>query len=176
METRNDKVNNMLARIKAMLKQLRLTGITRYNDVEEGRLVLTVGQHTKSWRAVWLSQLRLNSRGPRNLPRGDFTLRYGHRGLWIDCPKIRLSLKSSAWIEPLGSLTWEGMGTNVYLLSDKGWPDSISIADYKQLVSALTYYGINAISIDKPERAVDGFLCRTGEIMGMEAFWENRNQ
>lgn len=171
METRNDKVTDMLAKIEAMLKQLRLTHITRYNDVEEGRLVLTVGQHTRSWRAVWLSQLRLNACGPRNLPRGDFTLRYSHHGTWIDCPKIRLTQKSSAWIVPLGPLTWEEMTTNVYLCSDEGWPSSISNAEYKQFASALNYYGIDTITIDEPTAVVNGFLCRAGEIMGLEAFW-----
>ena len=55
METRHDNMMSKLAEIEAMLKKLRLTNITRYNDVEEGWLVLNVGMHVKSWRVVWLT-------------------------------------------------------------------------------------------------------------------------
>ena len=159
METRHDNMMSKLAEIEAMLKKLRLTNITRYNDVEEGWLVLNVGTHVKSWKAVWLTQLRLNSRGPCNLPRGDFTLRYAHHGEWIDCPKIRLTLKSSVWIEPLHSRTWEEMGASVYLCSGEGWPDSMSISEYKKLTSALQSFGITQLTIDEPQQVVNEYRC-----------------
>ena len=173
METRHDNMMSKLAEIEAMLKKLRLTNITRYNDVEEGWLVLNVGTRVKSWRAVWLTQLRLNSRGPCNLPRGDFTLRYAHHGEWIDCPKIRLSLKSSMWIEPLQSRTWEEMGASVYLCSGEGWPDSMSISEYKKLTSALQSFGITQLTIDEPQQVVNEYRCGNQAFMGMEDFWED---
>lgn len=173
METRHDNMMSKLAEIEAMLKKLRLTNITRYNDVEEGWLVLNVGTHVKSWRVVWLTQLRLNSRGPCNLPRGDFTLRYAHHGEWIDCPKIRLTLKTSMWIEPLHSRTWEEMGASVYLCSGEGWPDSMSTSEYKKLTSALQSIGIAQLTIDEPQKVVNEYRCGNQALMGMEDFWED---
>lgn len=174
METKTNELEARLKTLAAALKmELRLTDITRYNDVETGRLVLTVGEHTKGWKAIWLNHLRLSSRGSEYLPRGDFTLRYEHHNEWIDCPKIRLLRKVSIWIEPLNSHTWAGMGANVYLCSSEGWPDPISVKDYNQMVTALLNYNIRQLTIDKAQWVVNENLCKNQSIMGMENFWNN---
>lgn len=157
--------------MKTNKQELRLTDITRYDDVEDGTLVLTVGERTKRWKAIWLTDLRLGS--SRNLPRGDLALRYRNYREWIDCPRIRLNHQNFMWIEPLRAANWYDMGVNLYLCTDEGWPHPLPRQDYELMIRVLTECHIKMLTVEPPRHIVDG--CRFGqdEQTGMAGFWED---
>ena len=131
------------------IKALRLTNITRYEDVEEGQLVLTINDHEKSWKAIWLSVLLHSVNGGLSLPR-----------------------KTYMWIEPLNCCSWIDMGVNLYLCSSAGWPEPLPRYDYKNFVQALLSYNISEITIDEPIVTITNSRFHPNNIMGMEDFWD----
>lgn len=153
-------------------RELRLTDITRYLDVEEGRLLLTVGEYSKSWQAIWLTDLRINVDGGHGLPRKTLPVRYkGYHG-WVDCPRICLNRQNSMWIEPLHCSSWINMGVNLYLCGSNGWPEPLSRREYENLVQALLSYGIGEIVVERPKATIEDSRFHPNNIMGLEDFWD----
>jgi hypothetical protein len=154
------------------IKALRLTNITRYEDVEEGQLVLTINDHEKSWKAIWLSVLLHSVNGGLSLPRKTLPLWYRHYHGWVDCPRINLTRQTYMWIEPLNCCSWIDMGVNLYLCSSAGWPEPLPRYDYKNFVQALLSYNISEITIDEPIVTITNSRFHPNNIMGMEDFWD----
>ena len=153
-------------------RELRLTDITRYEDVEEGRLVLTVDGHEKSWRAIWLTILLYSKKGNSSLPRTTMPLWFRNYHGWVDCPRINLTRQSFMWIEPLKCSSWIDMGVNLYLLSENGWPEPLPRHEYKNLVQALLSYGISEITIDEPMATITDSRFHPDNTIGLEDFWD----
>jgi hypothetical protein len=177
METTTNNLETKLKKLAtAPEMELRLTDITRYHDVEEGKLVLTVGHRVKTWKAIWLNTLLFNVRGNRNLPRGDFIIRYRHYEHWIDCPTIRLSRRVSMRIVPLNSSRWVDMGVDLYLCDNEGWPNPLNSEEYLQLTDALKIYGINQLTVEEATHTISQYRCGSHELLGLEGFWGNSVQ
>jgi len=153
-------------------KELRLEQITRYEDVEEGQLTLTVGGRNKSWNAIWLSDLRIYNNEERSIPRGTMPIRYRHYKNWIDCPRIKLNHRNFMWIEPASCRSWVDMGVNLYLCSSNGWPEPLPRVEYEKLVQALLSYGISEIVVDAPVVTITNSRFHPDNTMGLDDFWD----
>lgn len=152
--------------------ELRLTDITRYEDVEEGRLMLTIDGRKKSWFGIWLSDLRIYNNKERCLPRETLPIKYKHYHGWVDCPRIRLNHRNFMWIEPLNCCSWIDMGVNLYLCSSAGWPEPLPRYDYKNFVQALLSYNISEITVDEPIVTITNSRFHPNNILGLEDFWD----
>ncbi|MBQ6768135.1 MAG: hypothetical protein IJP46_05615 [Prevotella sp.] len=153
-------------------KELRLTDIVRYIDVEEGRLVFCYGEHKKSCKAIWLSDLRIHNNKEGSLPRETLPVRYRNYGQWIDCPRIKLNTRNFMWIEPLNCCSWVDMGVNLYLCSSNGWPEPLPRHEYVNLVNAFLGYGISEITVDEPTTIVKDSRFHPDNVMGLDRFWD----
>lgn len=131
--------------------ELRLTHITRYEDVERGQLVLTVGDKQKSWKATWQTDLRIEINGSRNLPRGTLPLYLNRaRAPWGTCPRLKVNHRSSMWLEPLDASRWSDFGVNLYLCDENDYFLPLNRAEYILMVLALEHYNVREIIIDEP--------------------------
>lgn len=155
------------------LIELRLTDICRWHDVERGWLQLTVGNKRRRWNAIWQTNLRFGSRGDgRILPRGTLPLAYKATGKWIDCPRLKLNLRTVMWMVPLETARWSDFGVDLYLCAGDDGFAPLPRQDYLQLVNALKWYNIRELSVDNYQRTVDGNLLNTADEMGLDAdFW-----
>lgn len=153
-------------------KELRLTDITRYEDVEEGRLQLIVGDHKKSWQAIWLTALFYSDKSDRCLPPTTLPLWYRNYHGWVDCPRINLTRQTFMWIEPLNCCSWVDMGVNLYLCSSNGWPEPLPRQEYVNLVNAFLGYGISEITVDEPTTIVKDSRFHPDNVMGLDRFWD----
>jgi len=131
---------------------LKITGITHYEDVETGTLVLERDGRTKSWKAVWVSRLR-DGVGLRS---GTLPLRFRNYGPWIDCPRVALNHQTFMWMEPLNAASWIDLGVNLYLCSDEGWPEPLPRRDFEQLTMILLECGIDCLTVEEPQRVEHG--------------------
>lgn len=150
--------------------ELRLTDITRYRDVEEGRLVLSAEGHRKSWKAIWLA--KLNVINVSCLPRGEIPIRYKHYHEWVDCPRLRLNHQNFMWIVPLDSDNYIDMGVNLYLCEDKGFPNPLKRRDYENMVNALYSYRIDKLTVEMPAVTIEDSRFHPDNIMGLVDFWD----
>jgi len=150
--------------------ELRLTGITRYRDVEEGRLLLSAEGHSKSWKAIWLTDLRVNNIS--FLPQGEIPIRYKHYHEWVDCPRLRLNHQNFMWIVPLDSDNYIDMGVNLYLCDDKGFPNPLKRRDYENMVNALYSYRIDKLTVEMPAVTIEDSRFHPDNIMGLVDFWD----
>ena len=150
--------------------ELRLTDITRYRDVEEGRLVLSAEGHRKSWKAIWLA--KLNVINVSSLPRGEIPIRYKHYHGWVDCPRLRLNHQNFMWIVPLDSDNYIDMGVNLYLCDDKGFPNPQKRRDYENMVNALYSYRIDRLIVEMPVVTIEDSRFHPDNIMGLVDFWD----
>lgn len=150
--------------------ELRLTDITRYRDVEEGRLVLSAEGHSKSWKAIWLA--KLNVINVSCLPRGEIPIRYKHYHEWVDCPRLRLNHQNFMWIVPLDSDNYIDMGVNLYLCDDKGFPNPLKRRDYENMVNALYSYRIDRLIVEMPVVTIEDSRFHPDNIMGLVDFWD----
>ena len=89
--------------------ELRLTDICRWHDVERGWLQLTVGNRQRRWSAIWQTNLRFRSQGDNFLPRGTLPLTCRTTGKWMDCPRLKLKLRTVMWVVPLETAKWNGL-------------------------------------------------------------------
>ncbi|MBP5235500.1 MAG: hypothetical protein J6Z20_05900 [Bacteroidales bacterium] len=153
--------------------ELRLTHITRYEDVERGQLILTVGDKRKCWKATWQTDLHLEVNGSRHLPRGTLPLYLNRaRAPWGTCPRLKLNHRSSMWLEPLDAANWSDFGIDLYLCEADDYLKPLNKADYVLMVLALEHYNIREIIIDEPNviKPVNKYQ------HGFEAeFWRNEN-
>lgn len=156
-----------------MINELRLKNITRYEDVEEGQLELTINGRMKHWYAIWLTSLFYNGGGDRSLPRKTLPLGFKHYHGWIDCPRIILNRQNFMWIEPLNCCSWVDMGVNLYLCSSSGWPEPLPRIEYVNMVRALLGYGISEITVDEPFIISKDSRFHSNNIMGLDDFWDN---
>ena len=132
--------------------ELRLTHITRYEDVERGQLILTVGDKQKCWKATWQTDLHLEVNGSRHLPRGTLPLYLNRaRAPWGTCPRLKLNHRSSMWLEPLDAANWSDFGVDLYLCEADDYLKPLNKADYVLMVLALEHYNIREIIIDEPK-------------------------
>ncbi len=154
-------------------KVFKLFEITRYEDVEEGTLMLMVGNRVKTWKAIWLSNLRFNRQGACHLPSGELPIRYQNYLQWVDCPRISLTLRIYMWIEPLKSACWDDMGVNLYLCSDEGWPMPLSKKEFMQMTSVLCELRINSLTVEEPKVINDCSRFNEEEKSGMNTFWKH---
>lgn len=150
--------------------ELRLTGITRYRDVEEGRLLLSAEGHSKSWKAIWLTDLRVNDISC--LPPGEIPIRYKHYHEWVDCPRLRLNHQNFMWIVPLDSDNYIDMGVNLYLCDNKGFPNPLKRRDYENMVNALYSYRIDRLIVEMPVVTIEDSRFHPDNIMGLVDFWD----
>ncbi|MBP3766829.1 MAG: hypothetical protein J6I31_00920 [Prevotella sp.] len=150
--------------------ELRLTDITRYRDVEEGRLVLSAEGHRKSWKAIWLA--KLNVINVSCLPRGEIPIRYKHYHEWVDCPRLRLNHQNFMWIVPLDSDNYIDMGVNLYLCDNKGFPNPLKRRDYENMVNALYSYRIDRLIVEMPVVTIEDSRFHPDNIMGLVDFWD----
>lgn len=173
VETIKQMIEGIRETMMKGLCMLLLKDITRYDDVEEGHLELTVDNHQKSYKAVWLTNLRLQINGNNHLPRGNIPIKYKTRQLWIDCPRLRLNSRKFMWIEPLNASTWENMGVNIYLCSDEGWPHPLPRRDFEQLVNVLMEYGIDTLRIEEPQQIIVNNKYRSNDQLSLDDFWDS---
>lgn len=138
--------------MKKMTKDFRLTNVTRYCDVEEGTLRLTIGNRSKSWKAVWQSNIYYGANGMRPMPRGTLEVRYKNHNQWIDCPRLKMNRRNFIWIEPLAAEDWINLGCDLYLMGDEGWPHPLSKKDYEQMTALLKAYDISSLIVESPNR------------------------
>ena len=132
--------------------ELRLTHITRYEDVERGQLVLTVGDKKKSWKATWQTDLRTNFNGSRHLPRGTLPLYLNKaRAPWGTCPRLKPSLRTTMWMEPLNTVNWSDFGVNLYLCDPDDYFQPLCRAEFMLMVLALEHYNIRELIVDEPQ-------------------------
>lgn len=150
--------------------ELRLTDITRYRDVEEGRLVLSAEGHRKSWKAIWLTDLRVNNIS--FLPQGEIPISYKHYHEWVDCPRLRLNHQNFMWIVPLDSDNYIDMGVNLYLCDGKGFPNPLKRRDYENMVNALYSYRIDKLTVEMPAVTIEDSRFHSDNIMGLVDFWD----
>ena len=151
-------------------KELRLTDITRYRDVEEGRLVLSAEGHRKSWKAIWLTDLRVNDIS--FLPQGEIPISYKHYHEWVDCPRLRLNHQNFMWIVPLDSDNYIDMGVNLYLCDNNGFPNPLKRRDYENMVNALYSYRIDKLTVEMPAVTIEDSRFHPDNIMGLVDFWD----
>ena len=149
---------------------LRLTDITRYRDVEEGRLVLSAEGHRKSWKAIWLTDLRVNDIS--FLPQGEIPISYKHYHEWVDCPRLRLNHQNFMWIVPLDSDNYIDMGVNLYLCDNNGFPNPLKRRDYENMVNALYSYRIDKLTVEMPAVTIEDSRFHPDNIMGLVDFWD----
>lgn len=154
-------------------KVFKLFQITRYEDVEEGTLMLMVGDRVKTWKAIWLSNLRIGKQGMHHLPSGVLPVRYQNYMQWVDCPRITLTHRTFMWIEPLQAMCWHDMGVNLYLCSDQGWPMPLPNRDFMQMTSVLCEFKINILTVEEPEVINDFSRFNEDEKSGMDQFWDH---
>lgn len=152
--------------------ELRLTEITRYEDVEEGQLLLTAGKKRKRWGAVWQTDLRINLKDGRCLPRGVIPLGFRHYNSWVDCPRLKLNHQNFMWIVPLDCSNWIEMGTNLYLYSSKGWPDPLPRIEFVKLINALLDYDIKELTVEPPMAIINDSRFHPDNPMGLDNFWD----
>ncbi len=150
--------------------ELRLTDITRYRDVEEGRLVLGAEGHRKSWKAIWLTDLRVNDIS--FLPQGEIPISYKHYHEWVDCPRLRLNHQNFMWIVPLDSDNYIDMGVNLYLCDNNGFPNPLKRRDYENMVNALYSYRIDKLTVEMPAVTIEDSRFHPDNIMGLVDFWD----
>ena len=130
-----------------MKGQLILTDITRYDDVETGHLVLTVGEKSKTWYAVWLTNLHIQWQTVNHLPAGCYPLAIRSNRRWLQCPRFKVTRLISMWIEPFDAECWHDMGVNLYLLAQSEHFQPLGRNDYLQFVEALGKYDIHELTI-----------------------------
>jgi len=135
---------------------LTLTDITRYEDVERGRLVLTAGDRQKSWKATWQTNLRINFTEDRSMPRGGLplNLRKG-KAPWPICPLLKLNRLTKMWIEPLNSSRWTDFGVDLYLCDESDYFLPLKRADYMMFVEALRHYNLETLMVEAPRYVKD---------------------
>lgn len=150
--------------------ELRLTDITRYRDVEEGRLVLSAEGHRKSWKAIWLA--KLNVINVSCLPQGEIAISYKHYHEWVDCPRLRLNHQNFMWIVPLDSDNYIDMGVNLYLCDNNGFPNPLKRRDYENMVNALYSYRIDKLTVEMPAVTIEDSRFHPDNIMGLVDFWD----
>jgi len=156
------------------IKQLRLTDITRYNDVETGRLTLKVGNKQKSWKAVWLTNLRFNVRGKNLLPRTTLPLSIRANERYLDCLRLKLNRRMEMWIVPLETDQWIDFGVDLYLCSEDEEFIPLPMTAYQQLIDAINRYGIRELTVDEPRCTVDGNRLCQDNGQGFDAdFWDD---
>ena len=136
--------------MKKFTYDFRLTDIIRYSDVEEGLLRLTVGNRTKSWKAIWQTRIYMGCSGLKPIPRGFITLRYMNHNQWIDCPRLKMNLRNHVWIEPLNAENWIDLGTNIYLMSNEGWPNALPYKDFEKMTIMLNEYDVKLLFVEAP--------------------------
>ena len=153
-------------------KVFKLFEITRYEDVEEGTLMLMVGNRVKTWKTIWLSNLRLNGQGARHLPSGELPIRFQNYQQWVDCPRISLNCRTFMWIEPLKAMCWNDMGVNLYLCSDEGWPMPLSKKEFMLMTSVLCDLRINTLMVEEPVVINAYSRFNKEEKSGMNTFWD----
>lgn len=135
---------------------LKLTDIVRYDDVETGRLRLTVGGVPHSWKAVWLSNLRCNLRGRNSLPYGELQLSLCSNDRWIACPRLRLSSRVCMWLTPLETTKWTNFGVNMYLCDDGDQLSPLSTEDYLRFVDCVRANRVTGISVEAFRQTASG--------------------
>lgn len=155
--------------------KLQLTDITSYDDVEEGTLRLTLGDRQKSWKAIWLRNLRYYSNGNNSLPREALPLRFRNHRQWIDCPRLTLRRQKFMWIEPLQVSSWYDMGTNLYLCADAGWPHPLDLDDYERMVSVLVECGIDRLEVDQSLLECSHNRIQREGLAGLDDFFDSNN-
>jgi len=156
------------------VNELRLTDITRYDDVEMGRLVLRVDGHEKSWKAVWLTNLRCHVKGSDELPRTELPLSIRPTNRYLECLRLKLSQRIVMWIVPLESSEWTEFGVDLYLCDEDDEFTPLPDKAYRQLVAAIKRYGISGLTVEAPSWTVahDRF-CHDEGVDFDEDFWSN---
>lgn len=153
-------------------KDLRLTDITRYDDVETGQLVLTVGSRHKSWKAIWLSNLRYRINDGRCLPRTALPLSIRAGQHYIECPCLKLNRLTAMWMVPLETSEWTNIGVDLYLCDKQELITPLPNQDYRQLVEAIKRFGISELSVEEPRQVVSLNLLNHHEEADFDAdFW-----
>ena len=152
--------------------ELRLTDITRYEEVEEGLLLLTANGKSKSWNAIWQTNLRVGTSGYFSLPRGVVPMKFTHYHKWVDCPRLKLNHQNFMWIVPLDSSCWIDMGVNLYLCSRKGWPEPLPRNEFLNLISALLVYGITELLVEESVTIIKDSRFHPDNPLGLEDFWD----
>ncbi len=154
--------------------EFRLTDITRYDDVEMGRLVLRVDGREKSWKAVWLTNLRCHVKGSNELPRTELPLSIRPTRRYLDCLRLKLSQRIVMWIVPLESTEWTEMGVDLYLCDEGDELAPLPAKAYRQLVAAIKRYGVSELTVEEPRWTVDGDrFCHDAGVDFDEDFWGN---
>jgi len=78
------------------------------------------------------------------------------------------------WMVPLETARWSGFGVDLYLCAGDDEIVPLPRQDYLQLVDALKWYGIRDLTVDVPQRTVDGYLLNTEDETGFDAdFWKH---
>ena len=139
-----------------MKGKLFLTDITRYDDVETGRLVLTVGEKMKSWYVTWLTNLHIQWKCVNQLPAGCYQVVIRPNRLWRQCPRMKVTRLVGMWIEPFDAECWNDMGVNLYLLDKPEHFRPLGRSDYQQFVDALTKFDITELTVDSHVKTVHG--------------------
>jgi len=153
-------------------KDLRLTDITHYDDVETGQLVLTVGSRQKNWKAIWLSNLRYGSSGNRSLPRTVLPLYLRVNQHYIECPYLKLNHRTAMWMVPLETSEWTNIGVDLYLCDKQELITPLPDQDYRQLVEAIKRFGISELSVEEPQQVISQNLLNHHEEADFDAdFW-----
>ena len=147
-----------------------LCDIMRYLDVETGWLVLTVGDHTKSWKAIWQTNLGRQFSWGRSLPRTQIPIYFRNHDVWVDCPKLALTHKNAMWMMPLKSQLWIDLGVDLYLCEDCEELQPLNKADYQLLVQALKKYGVRHLTVEPATAEVDDCLLHHSTFE--ENFWK----
>ena len=151
-------------------RELRLTGITRYKDVETGTLQLTIGTHVKRMEAIWLANLRFGSDG--RLPLGELPLYYRNYRQWLNCPRVSLNHQTFMWIVPLDCDNWVDMGCNLYLCSPDGWPAPLPTREFRLLADMLQQSMLTTIVIEGPQKVMRRYRLNKEEQAGNNNFWD----
>jgi len=151
-------------------KELKLTDITRYIDVETGQLQLTIGCHTKRIEAIWLSNIRFGD--DRQLPRGIVPVSYKNHRQWLDCPRISLNRKTHVWIVPLDCDRWVDMGTNLYLCEQGGWSRGLPVRIFLRLAEVLQSNEVRQLTIEAPRQTLPYPLFSEEGKTGNNIFWD----
>ena len=153
-------------------QELKLTDITRYDDVDMGNLVLSMDGHSKSWKAIWQANLHVNIKGSACIPYGDIPIKYRCYQQWIDCPRLKLNSRYFRWIVPLDSVNWIDMGVNLYLCADEGWPRPLPRRDYEQMCRVLCELKVGVLTVEQPRQTFASSWFHHDIRMGMENFWD----
>lgn len=153
--------------------ELRLTDITRYNDVEMGRLTLSDGKRQKSWKAIWLANLRYRTHGSNEMPRGRLPLSIKPNEKYLDCLRLKLTQRTIMWMLPLESKEWYDIGVDLYLCDEAEALTPLSRAGYQQVVGAVKRYNISELSVEEPKWIVDkDRLCHDEGASFDADFWD----